>query len=92
MLTLIITFSLVELIVLNLGLKAGVISQEIYGIFVIMALFTTLMTVPVINWFYPPAYHTSGFNLEPGSNMKNCSSLNVDKDTDASALTIAAVL
>ena len=73
------------MIVLNLGLKAGVISQEVYGIFVIMALVTTLMTVPIINWYYPPNYHTPGFNLEPGSNMRNSSSLSLQRKKDDSA-------
>ena len=41
------TKGLVELIVLNLGLSAGVISQQVFTIFVMMALLTTLITVPV---------------------------------------------
>ncbi|KAJ1339631.1 hypothetical protein BSLG_005753 [Batrachochytrium salamandrivorans] len=40
------TKGLVELIVLNLGLQAGVINTQIFTIFVIMALVTTFMTVP----------------------------------------------
>lgn len=46
---------LVELIVLNLGLQGGVINEEIFSIFVVMALVTTFMTVPIVSWIYP--YH-----------------------------------
>jgi hypothetical protein len=47
------TKGLVELIVLNLGLQSGVITQDIFTIFVLMALITTFMTVPVISSLYP---------------------------------------
>ncbi|KAI8916315.1 Cation/H+ exchanger, partial [Gorgonomyces haynaldii] len=47
------TKGLVELIVLNLGLQGGVITQKIFSIFVIMALVTTFMTVPIVSFIYP---------------------------------------
>ncbi|KAK6092032.1 K(+)/H(+) antiporter [Batrachochytrium dendrobatidis] len=47
------TKGLVELIVLNLGLQAGVINTQIFTIFVIMALVTTFMTVPIVSVIYP---------------------------------------
>ncbi|KAL2920354.1 K(+)/H(+) antiporter [Polyrhizophydium stewartii] len=47
------TKGLVELIVLNLGLQAGVINTKIFTIFVIMALVTTFMTVPIVSTIYP---------------------------------------
>src|SRR5687768_12987156 len=47
------TKGLVELIVLNLGYQAGVITQQIFTMFVIMALVTTFMTVPMLIWIYP---------------------------------------
>ncbi|GAQ80927.1 cation/H+ antiporter family [Klebsormidium nitens] len=46
---------LVELIVLNVGLQAGVLNQQLFSIFVIMALVTTFMTTPLVMWVYPPA-------------------------------------
>jgi Kef-type K+ transport system membrane component KefB len=48
------TKGLVELIVLNLGLEAGVIDTRVFTIMVLMALLTTFMTTPLIMWVYPP--------------------------------------
>ena len=47
------------MIVLNLGYSANVISEEVYCIFVLMALSTTLLTVPAIKWCYPEQYHSA---------------------------------
>jgi Kef-type K+ transport system membrane component KefB len=47
------TKGLVELIVLNLGLEAGVIDTRVFTIMVLMALLTTFMTTPLILWVYP---------------------------------------
>ncbi|KAJ3268036.1 K(+)/H(+) antiporter [Borealophlyctis nickersoniae] len=47
------TKGLVELIVLNLGYQAKVINQKVFTMFVIMALVTTFMTVPILSWVYP---------------------------------------
>ncbi|KAI9338275.1 Cation/H+ exchanger, partial [Zopfochytrium polystomum] len=47
------TKGLVELIVLNLGLQAGVITSQIFSIFVVMAVITTLMTIPLLSIVYP---------------------------------------
>ncbi|RUS17961.1 Sodium/hydrogen exchanger family-domain-containing protein [Endogone sp. FLAS-F59071] len=45
-----------ELIVLNLGHKAGVINDTIFVIMVVMALVTTCMTTPIVLALYPVAY------------------------------------
>eukprot|EP00842_Homolaphlyctis_polyrhiza_P003499 jgi/Hompol1/414/HPOL_002987-RA len=59
------TKGLVELIVLNLGLQAGVINIKIFTIFVIMALITTFMTVPLVSLIYPMSlYHESAVQFE----------------------------
>ncbi|KAK6536312.1 K(+)/H(+) antiporter [Arthrobotrys megalospora] len=47
---------LVELIVLNIGLTAGVISQRTFTIFVVMALVTTFATTPLVTFLYPEWY------------------------------------
>ncbi|KAF3936362.1 hypothetical protein ABW20_dc0110374 [Dactylellina cionopaga] len=44
---------LVELIVLNIGLTAGIISQRVFTIFVVMALVTTFATTPLVSFLYP---------------------------------------
>ena len=47
------TRGLMELIALNIGLDIGVISQTVFTIMVMMALVTTLMTSPLLEWVYP---------------------------------------
>ncbi|KAI5922379.1 K+ homeostasis protein Kha1 [Camillea tinctor] len=49
---------LVELIVLNIGLQARILSQRTFTIFVVMALVTTVTTTPLTKWLYPPWYRT----------------------------------
>ncbi|KAJ2906038.1 hypothetical protein GGI21_004096, partial [Coemansia aciculifera] len=44
---------LVELIVLNIGLQAGVIDTKIFTMMVVMALVTTFVTAPVVAYLYP---------------------------------------
>lgn len=49
------TRGLMELVVLNIGYDLGVLTDEIFAMFVIMALVTTFMTGPsldVIDWFF----------------------------------------
>ena len=47
---------LVELIVLNIGLQAKILSPTTFTIFVVMALVTTFATTPLVSWLYPPWY------------------------------------
>ncbi len=47
------TRGLTELIVLNIGLSLGVISPLLFTMLVIMALVTTVMTSPLLEWVYP---------------------------------------
>ncbi|TIA68946.1 hypothetical protein D6C83_01490 [Aureobasidium pullulans] len=47
---------LVELIVLNIGLQAKILSQRTFTIFVVMALITTFITTPLTMALYPPWY------------------------------------
>jgi len=49
------TRGLMELIVLNIGLDLGVISPTLFTMMVLMALITTFMTTPVLEWVYPLA-------------------------------------
>jgi Kef-type K+ transport system membrane component KefB len=53
------TRGLMELILLNIGLDIGVISPALFTMLVLMALVTTFMTAPILEWvyfgrFYPP--------------------------------------
>ena len=49
------TRGLMELIVLNIGLDLGVISPKIFTMMVIMALVTTVVTTPLLEWIAPRA-------------------------------------
>ncbi|MEA2194572.1 MAG: hypothetical protein QOG42_1006 [Solirubrobacteraceae bacterium] len=50
--TLMNTRGLMELIVLNIGLAAGILDTRLYGLFVVMAVATTLMTAPLLRALY----------------------------------------
>ncbi|GAA6056311.1 hypothetical protein NBRC10513_005620 [Rhodotorula toruloides] len=47
---------LVELIVLNVGLNAGILNPPVFAMFVVMALVTTFATTPLTLAFYPVWY------------------------------------
>ncbi|KAG9122515.1 K(+)/H(+) antiporter [Ceratobasidium sp. 392] len=47
---------LVELIVLNVGLSAGILSTRVFSMFVLEALLLTFATTPVAIWLYPQQY------------------------------------
>lgn len=47
------TRGLMELVILTIGLDIGVISPALFAMMVIMALTTTFMTTPVLQWLYP---------------------------------------
>jgi len=48
------TRGLIELVVLNIGLDIGVISPALFAMLVLMALLTTFMTTPLLDWIYRP--------------------------------------
>ena len=48
------TRGLMELVILNVGLEIGVISPALFAIMVVMALVSTVMTTPLLEWIYPP--------------------------------------
>jgi Kef-type K+ transport system membrane component KefB len=41
---------LMQLIALNVGLEAGIVSPLLFTVLVLVALVTTLMTTPVLSW------------------------------------------
>src|SRR2546425_5541490 len=47
------TRGLTELVILGIGLDAGVISPALFSMMVIMALATTFMTTPLLDWLDP---------------------------------------
>ena len=48
--------SLIELIVLNIGLQAGVLSQRVFSMFIVEALTLTCLTKPLVSVLYPLEY------------------------------------
>mmetsp|Transcript_23797 Transcript_23797/g.32733 ORF Transcript_23797/g.32733 Transcript_23797/m.32733 type:complete len:946 (+) Transcript_23797:23-2860(+) len=58
------TRGLVELIVLNLGLQAGILSVRTFSVMVIMCLFTTFITCPLIELIYPRRLRTRNVDGE----------------------------
>lgn len=58
------TRGLTELIILNVGLKLNVISPTVFTMFVIMALVTTLMASPLLNWIYPESLRSAPARVE----------------------------
>lgn len=58
------TRGLMELVVLNIGLDIGILSPAMFTMMVIMALVTTFMTAPLLEWIYfsrlvPGEYQTN---------------------------------
>ena len=43
---------LMELIILNIGLERGLITTQLFSIMVVMAIVTTLMASPLLEWLY----------------------------------------
>jgi len=50
--TLMNTRGLMELVLLNIGLDIGVISPALFAMLVLMAIVTTFMTSPALEWIY----------------------------------------
>ncbi|KAG8692340.1 K(+)/H(+) antiporter [Ceratobasidium sp. 394] len=60
---------LVELIVLNVGLSAGILSTRVFSMFVLEALTLTFATTPVAIWLYPQQYRVRATAV--GGNFDN---------------------
>jgi Kef-type K+ transport system membrane component KefB len=47
------TRGLMQLVILNLGFELGVINQALFSMMVVMAIVTTLLTTPLMEWINP---------------------------------------
>jgi hypothetical protein len=74
------TRGLMEIIVLNLGLNSGVITPKVFAIFLLMALVTTFMTVPVVSFIYPPSQRKVG----PAKPIMDCGPESEHKESQLS--------
>ncbi|KAF5393116.1 hypothetical protein D9757_001091 [Collybiopsis confluens] len=81
---------LVELIVLNIGLEAGVLSVRTFSMFVVHAIILTFITTPLVLLFYPPKYRTSALpDKETGNHdLARGSSDDLDELTNKFALVL----
>jgi Kef-type K+ transport system membrane component KefB len=57
---------LMELIIINIGLSAGVILPGLFSIRVLMAVVTTLMATPLFNWIVRRQAATARTEDNPG--------------------------
>jgi Kef-type K+ transport system membrane component KefB len=48
------TRGLIELIILNLGVESGILNTKVFTVMVLMAVFTTFLTCPLIELIFPP--------------------------------------
>jgi Kef-type K+ transport system membrane component KefB len=69
------TRGLTELIVLNIGLELGVISPILFTMLVIMALVTTFMTSPLLEWTYPKKSIRRQSQSEPAQTFDDAATL-----------------
>ncbi|EKM59486.1 uncharacterized protein PHACADRAFT_250007 [Phanerochaete carnosa HHB-10118-sp] len=59
---------LVELIVLNVGLSAGILDTRTFSMFVLHAVVLTFITTPLTLLFYPPKYRTKALAVTMNRN------------------------
>ncbi|KAF9240241.1 Sodium/hydrogen exchanger family-domain-containing protein [Melanogaster broomeanus] len=76
---------LVELIVLNVGLEAGILSQRVFSMFVLEALTLTFLTTPLVTALYPPERRVRVGNLG-ATGTPAISEENGDFDKDSTIL------
>jgi Kef-type K+ transport system membrane component KefB len=65
------TRGLMELVILNIGLDIGVISPALFAMMVLMALVTTFMTSPLLEWIYPARMIRSDDRV-PATEVREC--------------------
>lgn len=62
------TRGLMELVVLNVGVDLGIVSESLFTMLVVMALVTTFATTPILKLVYPARYWTTEWQVtEAGS-------------------------
>ncbi|KAJ3042898.1 K(+)/H(+) antiporter [Rhizophlyctis rosea] len=65
------TKGLVELIILNIGLDAGVMNAQTFAIMVLLAIATTVTTTPLVTWLYPPSYYNKQYQPSEDDILKD---------------------
>ncbi|KAF8577893.1 hypothetical protein K439DRAFT_1396195 [Ramaria rubella] len=67
---------LVELIVLNVGLSAGILNTRVFSMFVLEALVLTFLTTPVVLALYPVKYRTRASYVDADSTINSSDASN----------------
>lgn len=83
-------YRLVELIVLNVGLQAGILDARTFSMFVVHALVLTFMTTPLTLLWYPPKYHTRATVV--GDALNGLPTLRMDSSDEAPKTNFSVVL
>jgi hypothetical protein len=86
------TRGLTELIVLNIGLELGVISPILFTMLVIMALVTTFMTSPLLEWTYPKKsirLHTQPDSVQGFEDSPSSGNLALQSATEATQIPVS---
>ena len=71
------TRGLMELVLLNIGLDIGVISPALFTMMVLMALVTTFMTSPVLEWIYYSRVIPKEYPAKEGEAENTAASFNI---------------
>lgn len=69
------TRGLMELVILNVGLDIGVISPALFAMMVLMALVTTVMTSPLVAWFYRAPVPAAAYALRDDAVLRDDAAL-----------------
>ncbi|KAF5371309.1 hypothetical protein D9758_004193 [Tetrapyrgos nigripes] len=74
---------LVELIVLNVGLQAGVLDTRVFSMFVVHAIILTFMTTPLVLLFYPACYRVHPDNSATSPSLEDGKGAASEHDEDS---------
>lgn len=78
---------IVEIVVLNVGLNAEIISERVYSMFIVMTLITTFLTTPLALWVYPQSYRErshkkKGLDSDEAALLRTQEEISVDNFQD----------
>lgn len=71
---------IVEIVVLNVGLNAAILSEKEYSMFIVMTLITTLLTTPLALWVYPVSYRDEMIKHDMSYSSDEATSLTTTKE------------
>jgi len=80
---------LIELIVLNVGLSAGILTRLVFSMFVLEALVLTFATTPTVTYLYPPRLRTRATVTGPSFENVFCDAMD-DDDSSSNDTTLNA--